>query len=271
MSGDLVADVIAAAADRLGPDATAVLERLAGSLGDAARASARELARLDESARKQHRAQAAAIVRSPTLAAVRGVHPTWIEASLADLPARTRTALVGESAEPTDVWLARWATAMLPPMPPPSSRPTLSRDADLAQILARDPAQIAAWLTSIALDQFAFALGPAAAAAGTASPHAARALGDAAARITHAPRLDALGPQRAALERCRGAALDDDAALLGIAGRALAPHLADHPIARLRLTRRLPYAQGIVVERELVAHAATALDRAPTWAALVAP
>src|SRR5690606_35880462 len=87
-AGNLVGLVLATAATRLGRDATAVLSRLAGSLGDAARRAATELAALDEAARKRRRAELAAQVRTPTVATARGVHPTWIEASLVELPAR---------------------------------------------------------------------------------------------------------------------------------------------------------------------------------------
>ncbi len=258
MTADLVARAIAAAASRLGDDATGVLARLAGVYGDRVRVAAADLAALEENARKQRRAEVFAQVRSPASRVLRGVHPTWIEAALDELPARARTALAGGSSEPIDVWLARWAGASL------IASAAGSIDAELDSILAREPAQILAWLASIALDQLAFALG----AAATSSPFAA--LRDAAIRITRAPRMDALGSHRAALIRCRGASLDDASSLLAIAGRALAPHFATKPFARLQLTRRLPYADGIVIERELVAGAATPLDQVPAWGALLA-
>lgn len=255
---DLVAHAIAVATSRLGDDATDVLSRLAGAYGDRVRAAANDLAQLDESARKQRRAEVSALARSPATTALRGVHPTWIEAALEELPVRARTALAGGSNDPIDVWLARWAGASLVASSPHSI------DRALDSILARDPQQILAWLTSIALDQLAFALGAAAASSLSAQ------LRDAATRITRAPRVNALGPHRAALVRCRGAALDDATTLLAIAGRALAPHFATEPFTRLHLTRRLSYADGIVIERELVAGAATSLDRVPAWAALIA-
>jgi hypothetical protein len=46
---------------------------------------------------------------------MRSIHATWIEAALADLPPRARTALSAPSNDPIDVWLARWATAAFPP------------------------------------------------------------------------------------------------------------------------------------------------------------
>lgn len=240
----MIGELLAACADRLDADATAVLARLAGPLGDVAREAAREHALLDEPARKRRRAELAAQVRSPVPPQLRVVHPTWIEAALAELPARARTAIAGEATDPIDVWLARWATASLP-LPGGERVPHA------------DPR---AWLLAIAEDQLAFALG-------TGAP---AALAAAVARIATPPRHGALGPHRAALARCRGASLDDPASLIAIAGRALAPHLADDALARLHLTRRLPYALGAVLERELVGSAATPIDHVPKWNALLA-
>ncbi len=248
MSENLVASAIATCAARLGDDATAVLSRLAGPLGDDARAAARALAALDGATAKHRRAEITALARLPGVAASRGVDPSWIDVALESLPERARTAVGAMATDPTDVWLARWALSSLP-----------------ARTDQRLPDALVAWLHAIALDQLAFALGAQAATAG--SPPALR---EAAARIAQPPRLGALGTARAALVRCRGATLDDEASLLAIAGRALAPHLASQPLAILALTRRLPYAQGSLLERELVAHAATSLAEAPTWEALVA-
>ena len=256
MGGDLLAVTLATATARLGDEATAVLLRLGGALGGSVRNAALQLANLDEPTRKLQRAQAAALARTPSLGAVRGVHPTWIEAALAELPARARTAIGGESHEPIDIWLARWALAALPPMPP-------TGPAELVAMLAREPAQIAGWLASIALDQLAFALG----AVPDSAPAPLRA---AAARIVRAPRHGALGSQRATARRCRGFLLDDASSLLALASRALAPHLALQPLSALQLTRRLPYDQGNIVEAELIAGAETALADVPAWAALFA-
>lgn len=238
---ELVGAALAVAASRLGDDAPAVLARLAGSVGDAARTSATALGALDDPSAKRRRAEIVALARSPSLASIRGVHPTWIEAALAELPARARAALAGQATDETDVWLARWALASLPPMP--SHEPL-----DLAR------------LEAIAHDQLAFALGPAA----VSLP----ALQVAITRIAKPPRAGSLGPHRAALDRCRGASLADPTALLRIAARTLAPHLAAEPLRRLQLTRRMPYEQGRLVEAELVAHADVPLTSVPTWAAL---
>lgn len=242
--GTHVGAVLAVAADRLGGDGKSVLARLAGPIGHAARAAASELAGLDASGRKQRRAEIVALARAPVPAGLRAVHPSWIEAVLADLPPRARDVLATGATDPVDVWLARWATAAFPL--------TSSRG-------SRDPL---AWLVDVGADQFAFALGEQA--------RAVPSLASAIARIAKPPRAGGLGPQRAAIARCRDVSLDDELAFVRVACRALAPHLARDHVARLVLIRRLPRAVGVVVQRELAAHAATSFDQCPTWAALAA-
>jgi hypothetical protein len=239
---DILADALAVAAERLGGHAAGVLVRLAGPIGHAARDAAAELARLPADARKQRRADSLARARTPVAPGLRAMHPSWIEAVLDELPARARGVLAEGATDATDVWLARWATAQFPTT-------TGSDDRDLL-----------AWLTGIGADQFAFALGEQAGAI--------PALAGAVVRIATPPRLGGLGPQRAAIARCRGVSLDDALAFVRVACRALAPHFADAPLARLQLIRRLPRPIGIVVERELAAHEATPFDQCPTWAAL---
>ena len=237
MAGDPVAAALALCAERLGSEhAAAVLARLGGPMGDMVRS-----VRVGDT---QWRAETIAAARAAAPAWLRFVHPSWIEAALAELPARARTALASGASDPIDLWLARFACASLPPLAP----------------AARD---VAGWLRSIALDQVAFAVGPEAAAAQPA-------LAPAAARIARPPRHGALGSQRAAIVRCRGVRLDDESALHLVAARALAPHLADAPLARWQLTRRLPRVQGLAVDRELVAAATTPLDQVPSWTALAA-
>lgn len=248
MTDDPVATAFAACAARLGDDATAVLSRLAGPLGEDARGAARDLAMLDEATAKRRRAEIAALARAPGITSIRGAHPSWLDAALAELPERARTAVSSVATAEVDVWLARWATAALPP-----------RADD------RAPPVLMTWLRAIATDQLAYALG-----AQAATPTAPRELREAAARIARPPRLGGLGSPRAALARCRGASLDDELSLVAIAARALAPHLASHPLAILSVSRRLPYEPGSALEREIVAHASAPLADAPTWAALVA-
>jgi hypothetical protein len=261
----VIGDVLAVCADRLGADATAVLARLGGPFGDAARVAARELEKLDDARAKRRRVEIATEANRSTLAAARGVDPSWIEATLAELPARARTAIAGTTSEPIDIWLARWVLALLPPMPLDPHAAGKGRAAELARWIAREPDALARWLRSIALDQLAFAMAPV-----PRTDDVPRELRLAAARIEKFPRKDALGPKRAALARCRDANLDDFASLVTVAGRALAPHLAEHALACMQLTRRLPYEDGIVLERALDANADSALDQVPTWDALFA-
>jgi hypothetical protein len=184
-----------------------------------------------------------AAVRAPVPAALRAVHPTWIEHALADLPERARTVLGTSVRDEVDVWLARWATAALPPM-----------------VAARDTL---AWLTAVGADQMAFALGEQA--------RAVPLLAAAAVRITKPPRDGQLGPKRAAIERCRDVALDDELAFVRVASRALAPHLAADQLAQLQTILTLPRPLGLVVAREVALHARGSVDQVPSWAALVAP
>jgi hypothetical protein len=89
----VIAEALAAAAHRLGDDRDAVLARLGGPLGTAARAAAAALA----GDSRRTRAEWAARARAPVPAGLRGVHPTWIEAALAGLPERARAALAGNA------------------------------------------------------------------------------------------------------------------------------------------------------------------------------
>jgi hypothetical protein len=236
---NVVGDVIAIAAERLGPDATAVLSRL-GSLTVAATPA------------RAGRAEILAAARSPIPASLRAVHPTWIEHALSHLTARARTALATPSDDPVDVWLARWATHELPP--------TVSDERLPAIAAMNDAAVVVAWLGRIGADQMAFALGDAA--------ESIPALAAAIARIGKPPRLGELGPKRAAIARCRDVSLDEDLSFVLVGCRALAPHLATNQLAKLELILRLPRPIGIVVARELALHAATSFDQCPSWAAI---
>lgn len=247
-----VATAVAIAAAKLGADGASVLARLADSLGDAAREAAAELAQHD----KRWRLEQAAIARAPVPLGLRAVHPTWIEAVLDELPPRARAALASGGGDAVDVWLARWATADVPPMV------TRARGRGLPAMIASEPHDLVAWLSSIGADQLAFALGAQAASIAT--------LASAVVRIAKPPRAGQLGPRRAAITRCRDIDPADELATVRVAGRALAPHLATNQLARLAVTRRLPRPLGLVVHRELLAHAATFLDHCPTWLALSA-
>lgn len=193
------------------------------------------------------------IDRAPIPATLRAVHPTWIEHALAELPARARTAVSAPSVDPVDVWLARWATHQVPP----------ASETRLPAVAAvNDASVIVAWLGGIGADQMAFALGEPA--------RSLPALAAAAARIAKPPRAGELGPQRAAIARCRDVSLDEDLSFVLVGCRALAPHLAADQLAKLQVILRLPRPIGIVVARELSLHAATSFDQCPSWAALAA-
>ena len=229
-----------------------VLARIGGALGEAAR----EAAGVD----RTERAKWAVAARTPVPAGLRGVHPSWLEAGLAALPPRARAAVAAGGGTPVDAWLARWATAGIPPMRPAGAGPIDAPDAATRV----DAPALVRWLEDIGADQLALALG---AAGGGAVAAAARVVGDrliaAAARIVVAPRLGALGPVRAAIARCRVEL--DERALIRIGARAVAPHL--EKMARLRIAHRLPYAVGKLVEEELEDAARAPLADAPRWQA----
>lgn len=251
---DVLAGALAAACRD--PD---VLTRLAGPLGDAARAIAASSTPLDRAIRVWW----AAVARTPVPAGLRGVHPSWIEAGLAGLPERARWSVAAGGGDPADTWLARWATATIPPMPAITATRVTSVDG-----ATRVPAAtLEAWLEDTGADQLALALG---AAGGGAVAAAARIVGDrllaAAARIVLAPRAGALGPPRAAIDRCRVTLVER--ALARIGARAVAPHVDS--LARLRIVHRLPRPLGLVVADELAAAAHLAVADAPRWAALAA-
>jgi hypothetical protein len=250
---EVVAGALAAACGD--PD---VVNRIAGPIGDAVRAA------LPIRADRASRIRWAAVGHAAVPAGLRGVHPSWIEAALAGLPERARAAIASLGGEPVDVWLARWATAAVPPMP--AIRATQVTSVETA--VRVDAATLERWLDDIGADQLAFALGRAGGGAVTA---AARVVGDrlreAAGRIGRAPRLGALGPVRAAIERCRVSL--DDRALARIGARAIAPHI--DRLARLVLMHRLARPLGLVVAGELDASAGASVGDAPSWDALAAP
>jgi hypothetical protein len=70
-----VGDALAVCAERLGTDATGVLARLAGAVGEEARAAAAELAAVDDRERRQRRAVFSAEARATGAQALRAVHP----------------------------------------------------------------------------------------------------------------------------------------------------------------------------------------------------
>jgi hypothetical protein len=235
-----------------------VLAKLAGPVGDDVRAAAS--ARPDRATR----AHWAATARTSVPAGIRGVHPSWIEAGLLGLPERARAAVASGGGDPVDTWLARWATAGIPPMP----AITAPRVTSIDSATRVDAITLAHWLESVGADQLALAL---TAAGEEAIAAAAERVGDrliaAAARIARAPRVGALGPVRAAIERCR--VVRDGSALHRIGARAIAPHLED-ALARRQIMHRLPRPLGQIVADELAAAHHTTLGDAPRWVALTA-
>lgn len=239
----------------------AVLARLAGPLGQDARRAAAELAQLDAGTRRARRAAWTASARAPLPPGLRGVEASWIEAALAGLPARARDALGGGTLDAVSVWLARWACAALPPLPP--SDPAITRPRSAGEAIRMAPAALRAWLEEVGADQLAFALGEHAGQAAAALDDRVAA---AAARITRPPRAGELGTRRAAIARAR--VEPDGHALLRVGARALAPHVS--ALERRQLAVRLPREVGVRVLAELGAHARSALAAAPSWRALAA-
>jgi len=171
--------------------------------------------------------------RAPVPAGLRAVHPSWIEAALAELPPRARDVLAGGARDEVDVWLARWACAELPPLPPLVDH---ARPSSLADAIAMT--RLPEWLTAIGRGQLQYATS-------LATPGA--------------PRRDELGPAREVIARCRGTS---DLRVIG--ARALAPLVRDAgPLTARQLAVRLP--RELHLENELQAHHAAI---APTWDAL---
>ncbi|MEO6774270.1 MAG: hypothetical protein ABI467_14820 [Kofleriaceae bacterium] len=249
MSGDALATV----AYRLGADRDHVLARIGGELGVRARAAAAASGRSDAGEQKLERARVMATRRVLWPAGLRAVHPTWIEAALAELPARARTAVANGQGDPIDTWLGRWALAGFVAMPVVRAE-VVRVPADLPALA---PEALRAWLERAGADQLARAL-----ELGGATSEAPWWIA-AAARIAVAPRHGQLGGDRAIVQRCRGIA-DDDVRLARIGARAVAPHL--EVSVRRQLVQRLPRALGIVVRIELQA-CADDRDRA-SWPAL---
>lgn len=237
----MVGEALACAARRLGADSDAVLARIGGRLGVEARAATTMLAKLTPNDARAQRAQWLATARLPVPPGFRSIHPTWIEAALADQPARTRDAVAnGGGAEPIDIWLARRALADFVAMPPPA---TVARNA--AELPGLAPDALRAWLERAGADQLARA---AEIAGGDTLALARSSLEEALDRIARAPRLGQLGSSRAILQRCAGIA-NDELRLARLGARVLAPHLDD--VVRRQIIQRLPRAVGVAIRVDL--------------------
>jgi hypothetical protein len=252
---------VLAAATVVALEDRAVLARIGGPIGEAARAAYDRLAAMTPEARRDKRRTWTIASRVPVPPGLRGIDPSWIEAALAALPAAARDAIATGGTSAHDVWLARWACAAFPPMPPID--PAIAGPRDRADVPRLGSAALRGWLEDVGADQLAFALGPHAA-------NAANVFGDrlvaAAARIGTPPRAHALGNRRAAIDRAR---VDPDPlALLKIGARALAPHT--DPLLRRQIVHRLPRPTGLAVARELRLYVGTPAADAPMLAAVFA-
>lgn len=224
-----------------------VLARLGGPLGEEARTSALPS--------KQARAMAMAVARSPSPANLRTIHGTWIEAALAELPPRARVELAaGGMRDRVAVWLARWASASLAPMP---ATEEISRPRSMRDVTRTNTDALARWLSEIGADQLAFALG-------TPDNDLGGRLAAVMARIAKPPRAGQLGDRRAAIARCE-VERDDDMFLL-IGARTLAPYT--DAIVRRQIAQRFPRTRGERVLLQLAKWAETA--GTASWGAIVA-
>lgn len=247
---DLVGTALAAVCDD-----QAVLARIGGVVGEAARAGGRT--NLDE-------------LRAPIPPGLRGVDPSWIEAALSVLPPRARAVLAGAPRDEAEVWLARRACAGIPPLPPIDA--TLLRPRVPLDVLRMAPRAVRDWLVEVGRDHLAFAAGEHA--------RAVPELAAAVARIERAPRAGELGARRDAIARAssagpRGAAARGAEVNAGAKGgaepfvvgvRALAPHL-ESLVARALIVR-FPHPDALGIASELTAHRH---GHSGGWMALVAP
>ncbi|MBV8762713.1 MAG: hypothetical protein JO257_35845 [Deltaproteobacteria bacterium] len=203
-----------------------------------------DLGLVDVGASQLDRARALAMWRAPVPPGLRAVHATWIEDGLAGLPARARDVVAGTAASPVDVWLARSATAHLPPMiVEPALAAIVGAHAAWKLVDGVPTAPVAAlvaWLDRLGADQLAFAM-------------------------TGASKRFAGTSQRAAIARCTGIAKDELMHVM-IAARTLAPRLSS--LAAHQLAVRLPRPVGLLVHDQLVAVRAVA--DVPVWPALLA-
>jgi hypothetical protein len=238
---------IAAVASKLGADAEGVLARIAGELGDEARAALTALAQLPAGAQQAQRARWMAVARIAVPEGFRMIHPTWIEAALAELPAPAREAVANLGTSPREVWLARTAMAGFVAMP----QTTVSMAKLPAELPALPPSALHAWLERAGADQLARAVQIAGDHPGDPMMQlVARdpALRDARDRISVPPRVGQFGSDRAVVERCTQVP-HDETRLVRIGARAVAAHLS--PLVRQQLVQRLPRAIGVAVRQEL--------------------
>lgn len=247
----MIAEVLALIGD------VEVLAHIGGSIGDAARDRAREIAKLDEKGSRTRRAEWLAMARVPITPSWRGIDPSWIDHAVSILGPQhvnqARRALLDGPANDVDVWLARWSCAGFPPLPAVDASITRPRTMD--QAIAMNAVNLRAWLEEVGADQIAFAVGRAAGAPTSR-------LGAAAVRIQQAPRAGELGERRAAIERAR--ITIDDTALVRVGARSIAPHA--NALERVQIAHRLPKQLGVADELAAFAESPSP----PSWRALAA-
>ena len=263
-------DAHAAAAAALlhaGGRAAAILARIGGAVGAAARAEAERLGALPRPARARALATRVAELRAPVPPGLPLVHRDWIDAALQGEGRRVRDILAGRVAvaPPVLVWIERRTYGGLAALPLPAEGAPLAP----ATLAHRPVAWIEATLRRAGLATLAHALAGAprpavAALAARLGPDGAALI----AAVTAPPATEAaVGSRRAATRRAAGIAVGDDPlAVLAIGARAFAPHVAGDPAARL--AQRLPRHVGLRLLAEVAAFA-DATD-GPSWEALVA-
>lgn len=259
----MIAGALAAAGHKLGSHGPGVLARLAGPFGVEVRAAADELSKCDALTSKRLRADWIAWARAPVPAGMRSIHPSWLEAVLANLPPRARAAVAAAGGtDPVDVWLARWATASFVAMPAVVAVVRVITPNDVGSL---DGNAVVTWLGRAGADQLAYALS----AAGLDTSAAARSalaasVREAVERISRPPRVGQLGSLRGAIERCDRYRGD----FVRIGASAVAPHLT--PTVRQQVIARLPHPVGAPIRAAFDAGAFAPLERCPTWTALAA-
>jgi hypothetical protein len=260
----VIAEALAAAVSSTeGASLAPVLARIGGPLGEQARELVRARSAAAEAERRPLRGRWIVAARAPLPPGMRAIHPSWIEAALSGVPGRARAVLSGSApATPSpldgqiDVWLARWACASFPAMPPVDD--SLVRPRVPAEIARMSAAAAMAWLAEVGADQVAFAVGDAVSQFG---PQVIAAAG----RITKAPRVNELGPRRDAIERAH---VDAPAwrQLHVIGARTIAPHI--DALTASVLVHRLDRAIGVGLRDELRASGSSSSPA--TWRAITA-
>jgi len=276
----MIEGVAAAAAALLhaGPRAAAILARIGGPAGEAARGEAARLGGLERRARARALAGRVAEVRAPVPVGLPLVHRDWIDAALVGEGAHVRDIVAGLApvAPPVRVWIQRRVHGGIVPIPLPAEGSSLTPET----LVHRPAAAIDAFLRRAGLVTLALALvglddeartptanrAAIAAIAARLGPAGAELVA-CVAELTSNPEAAArFGSRRSAARRAAGIAVGDDPlALLAIGARSAARHLAGAPARQV--AQRLPRSVGLRLLAEVAAFAAV---DGPSWDALVA-